>query len=152
MSESRVFLASIASRRALSSASCAAASDTIRSIFDDVAADALRINFDPVNLLGTIDAAFDTTGALAHMARTLGPTYGPSAHVKDITARDGLVVHLDEVPPGDGEMDWDAYFAICRDLEDGSALIVEHLPAGQMERSLAFVADAATSRGIALAR
>lgn len=124
--------------------------DTIRSIFDTVDSDSLRINFDPVNLIGTIDDVFDTTGSLQRMGAVLGPTYGPSAHVKDVTARDQLVVHLDEVAPGEGEMDWDAYFAICRNLEEGSALIVEHLPAGQMERSLEVVTELATSRGITL--
>ena len=54
-----------------------------------------------------------------------------------------LVLHLSEVPPGQGLLDFDAVFAACRNLGEGAALIVEHLDAGQVPAALDFVKETA---------
>ncbi len=124
--------------------------DTIRGIAEGVGHPALRINFDPVNLIGTLRDVYDTATALGRIQAIIGPYLGPSAHVKDIRPAPALVLHLDEVPPGEGHLDWDAYFRVCAALGDGAALIVEHLDGVTTERALDFVRQQATRCGIEL--
>lgn len=124
--------------------------DTIASIVDAVGHPALRINFDPVNLLGTLPAVYHSGDAIRSIRARLGHVLAPSAHVKDIRPAPELVLHLEEVAPGEGFIDWDAYYEVCRGLPDGSALIVEHLEGGAAEEALAWVAGMADAHGVTL--
>jgi sugar phosphate isomerase/epimerase len=125
--------------------------ETISTVIDAVGHPVLRVNFDPVNLLGSLPAVFGSATAIATIGDRLGPALAPSAHVKDITPAPALVIHLEEVAPGDGFVDWDAFFAVCRRLGDGSALIVEHLEGDAVDEALARVTRMANAHGIALA-
>lgn len=124
--------------------------DTIADIVEGVGHPALRINFDPVNLMASLRDAYDTAAAIGRIAARIGGSLGPSAHVKDIRPAAAFVLHLDEVPPGEGTMDWDAYFGVCATLGDGAALIVEHLDGITTERALGFVRREARRCGIDL--
>ena len=125
--------------------------EAISAVIEAVGHPALRVNFDPVNLLGTLPEVFGSARAIRAIGDRLGPVLAPSAHVKDIRPAPALVLHLDEVPPGDGFVDWEAYFAVCGQLGDGSALIVEHLEGDVVETALARVTRMASAHGIALA-
>ena len=125
--------------------------ETISAVVEAVGHPVLRVNFDPVNLLGTLPAVYGSAAAIRAIGDRLGPVLAPSAHIKDIRPAPALVLHLDEVPPGDGFVDWEAYFAVCRRLGDRSALIVEHLEGDEVEATLARVTRMASAHGIALA-
>jgi sugar phosphate isomerase/epimerase len=125
--------------------------DTIRDVMDGVGHAALRVNFDPVNLLGSLPEVYDNARCIDRMGDRLAPYLAPSAHVKDIRPAPALVVHLDEVAPGEGFLDWDAYFRVCRTLGDGAALIVEHLHGSAVEDALAYTVAMAAANGIAVA-
>lgn len=125
--------------------------ETISAVVEAVGHPGLRVNFDPVNLLGTLPAVYDSAAAIGAIGDRLGPVLAPSAHIKDIRPAPALVLHLDEVPPGDGFVDWEAFFAVCRRLGDGSALIVEHLQGHEVEDALVRVTRMASAHGIALA-
>jgi sugar phosphate isomerase/epimerase len=122
----------------------------IRAVLAAVDSPWVRANFDPVNLIGDLATLYDNGAAMARMRQTLGPYYAPSAHIKDITALPELVLHLAEAPPGQGLLNYAAFFDVCRGLGDGAALIVEHLTVEQMGSALAFVKDAARLHGISL--
>jgi sugar phosphate isomerase/epimerase len=124
--------------------------ETISAVVEAVGHPALRVNFDPVNLLGTLPAVYGSAAAIRAIGDRLGPVLAPSAHIKDIRPAAALVLHLDEVPPGEGFVDWDAFFAVCRRLDEGSALIVEHLEGGELEDALARVTRMASAHRIAL--
>ncbi len=125
--------------------------DTIAAIVGAVDHPALRVNFDPVNLLGTLPEVFDAGAAIGRMGRRMAPFLAPSAHVKDIRPLPELVLHLAEVAPGEGYVGWAAYFAVCRDLGDGAALIVEHLHGDAVEAALEATVALATRHGVTLA-
>ena len=55
-----------------------------------------------------------------------------------------------EVSPGEGYVDWGAYFEVCRGLGDGAALIVEHLHGDAVEPAIAATVELAQRHGIAL--
>lgn len=124
--------------------------DTIAGIVAAVDHPALRVNFDPVNLLGTLPEVFDAAAAIRRMGERMAPFLGPSAHVKDIRPLPELVLHLAEVSPGEGYIDWAAYFEVCRGLGDGAALIVEHLHGDAVEPAIAATVGLARRHGIAL--
>lgn len=125
--------------------------DTIAAIVEAVDHPALRVNFDPVNLLGTLPEVFDAGAAIGRMGRRMGAFLSPSAHVKDILPLPELVLHLAEVPPGEGYVDWAAYFAVCRGMGDGAALIVEHLHGDAVEPALEATVALAERHGVRLA-
>lgn len=122
--------------------------DTIAGIVAAVDHPALRVNFDPVNLLGTLPEVFDAAAAIGRMGARMGSFLGPSAHVKDIRPLPELVLHLAEVSPGEGYVDWAAYFEVCRGLGDGAALIVEHLHGDAVEPAIAATVELAQRHGI----
>jgi sugar phosphate isomerase/epimerase len=124
--------------------------DTIAGIVAAVDHTALRVNFDPVNLLGTLPKVFDSGTAIRQMGEVMGGFLGPSAHAKDIRPLPELVLHLTEVAPGEGFVDWAAYFEVCRGLGDGAALIVEHLHGDAVEPAISATVELAQRHGIEL--
>jgi sugar phosphate isomerase/epimerase len=123
--------------------------ETILTVVEAVGHPALRVNFDPVNLLGTLPAVYASAAAIRAIGDRLGSVLAPSAHVKDIRPEPALVLHLEEVPPGEGFIDWAAYFAVCQGLGDGAALIVEHLEGDDVAGALVRVSQMARAHGIA---
>ncbi|HEY8284710.1 MAG TPA: sugar phosphate isomerase/epimerase family protein [Chloroflexota bacterium] len=122
----------------------------IRAILEAVGSPWVRANFDPVNLIGDLPTLYGNAAAMLNMREELGPYYAPSAHIKDIAALPELVLHLAEAPPGEGLLDYAAFFEVCRVLGNGAALIVEHLNIEQLDPALAFVKAAARRHGIVL--
>lgn len=124
----------------------------IRAVLQAVGSPWVRANFDPVNLIGDLPTLYAGGAAIRNMGAELGPYFAPSAHIKDITALPELVLHLAEVPPGEGQLDYAAFFDVCRTLGDGAALIIEHLAAEQVDAAIAFVKEAARRYDIQLER
>jgi sugar phosphate isomerase/epimerase len=123
----------------------------IREVIDAVDSRWVRANFDPVNLLGTFSRVWENGEAMRDMWHVLGPRYVQSAHIKDVVADPELVVHISEAPPGTGLLDLDAFFDVCRNLGEGTAVIVEHLPADQARAAIEVVKAAAAERGFSFA-
>lgn len=124
---------------------------TIRAVLDEVDSPAVVANFDPVNLLSSVGEVYANADAMAAMLDTVGPRYGPSCHVKDVVVADGLVCRIEEAPPGDGVLDFDAFFAQAIRLPGPTALIIEHLPPDHRDDAIAFVVARATAAGVVLA-
>ncbi|MGH2388969.1 MAG: sugar phosphate isomerase/epimerase family protein [Chloroflexota bacterium] len=124
----------------------------IRAILQTVGSPWVRANFDPVNLIGDLPTLYANGAAIRRMGDELGPYYAPSAHIKDITALPELVLHLAEAPPGEGLLDYGAFFDVCRALGGDAALIIEHLSTEHVDAAIAFVKDAARRYGIQLER
>jgi sugar phosphate isomerase/epimerase len=83
-------------------------------------------HLDPVNLVNC-PARFFQTGALLRECFTkLGP-WIKSCHAKDIALRDQLTVHLDEVRPGTGGLDYRVFLQELNKLHPDTPLMLEHL-------------------------
>ena len=122
--------------------------ETILEIVDEVGSPMVRVNFDPVNLLGDLGSVFASGDRIRHMWDVLGPHYAPSAHLKDVMPLSHFVVHLAEVAPGKGVLDMAAFFEVCRKLGPGAGVIVEHLPADEVDAALVFAVRTAALNGI----
>jgi len=87
----------------------------------------VAVHLDVVNLIHCPARAYDTTGLINECFDKLGP-WIVSCHAKDIVLREKLTVHLDEVRPGLGVLDYKTFIRRAAVLGDVPVML-EHLPA-----------------------
>lgn len=85
------------------------------------------VHLDPVNLITGPRLYYHNTALLKECFARLG-AYIKSCHTKDIILRDNYTVHLDEVLPGQGTLDYPTYLRELAGLEKDVPLMIEHLP------------------------
>ena len=84
------------------------------------------------------------------MLARLGPAI-KSCHAKDTILRQQLTVHIDEVRPGLGTLDYPALLHGLVQLDPDMPLMLEHLPSQEEYRAAAaYVREVAHQEGIAL--
>jgi len=125
--------------------------ENVRLILDAVDSPWVRVNFDPVNFLASIPAAYNSGDAARHAAEVLQPRLAPTAHIKDVTIQAGLVLHIAEAVPGEGLLELPSVLDTCaRLLPQPATLIVEHLGPHDAARAIAHVRRVAAECGIEL--
>lgn len=112
---------------------------TCRALVEEVGSPSVRMNIDPVNYLVDPRALMESRAALTAIFAHLAPVAAPAVHVKDSAIGAGLVLHVEEVCPGSGLLDFTALLELCATLTEGTALVVEHLPAELVPRAMAFM-------------
>lgn len=122
----------------------------IREILAAVDSPWVRVNFDPVNLLGTVDAVFNAGPELERMYAELGPYYHTTAHAKDVVVGENLVLHVDEAVCGTGVFDFATFLEIASRLGSPASVLVEHFPADVAPQALDFLRGVAQRAGVAL--
>ena len=125
----------------------------IREIVEQVGSASVRVNFDPVNLLSSVDAVYASGTEMDAMIDVIGSHYHWTAHAKDIVIEPRLALHLDETVCGDGVLDWPAYLRCAERLGSAAqpaAVLVEHMPAFLARRGLAFLREQAATAGIGI--
>lgn len=108
---------------------------------------AFGVHLDPVNLINSPARYFDNAGLLRECFAKLGP-WIVSCHAKDILLREQLTVHLDEVRPGLGELDYGVYLRELSRLPGDVPLILEHLPQEQYPPAQAYLLSVAQQAGV----
>jgi len=101
------------------------------------------VHLDPVNLVCSPQRYYDNAALIRDCFLKLGP-YIKSCHGKDIALDTKLTVHLDEVRPGLGNLDYRVFLQELNKLDPGTPLMLEHL-VGEEE----YVAAAAHVREVA---
>ncbi len=121
--------------------------ETCKAVVDTIGLDSLRIVMDFVNHFQTLRQVYNSTDRLNHIFDVMGPI-APVAHVKDIKVENGLVLHINEEMPDEGELDlaqalrrFDGFYP------DGYGLI-EHLPMEKIPLANANVRRIAAENGI----
>jgi len=102
-------------------------------------------HLDPVNVVTSPRAYYDTTTLLRHCFDLLGP-FIVSCHAKDILNRPEAALHLDEVPPGQGVLDYATYLQLLDDRD--IPLMLEHLEAEQYPAARDYVKSVGGGLGI----
>jgi sugar phosphate isomerase/epimerase len=87
---------------------------------------AMAVHLDPVNLVCSPQRYFATGALLRECFAKLGP-HIRSCHAKDIKLDDNLTVHLREVRPGTGGLDYRAFLDELDKLPADTPLMLEHL-------------------------
>ena len=88
---------------------------------------AFAVHLDPVNLVCSPQRCFATGRLIEECFDKLG-AHIRSCHAKDIDLHDRLTVHLDEVRPGLGRLDYPAFLRCLNRLDADVPLMLEHLP------------------------
>ena len=86
---------------------------------------ACAAHLDPVNIVNSPRRYYSNAALIRECFMKLGP-YLKSCHAKDIIMRQQLTVHLDEIRPGLGYLDYGVYLKELSKL-DGVPLMLEHL-------------------------
>jgi sugar phosphate isomerase/epimerase len=84
------------------------------------------VHVDPVNVVCSPQRYFKNGDLIRAWLTKLGP-YIRSCHAKDITLSSKLTVHLDEVRPGLGALDYGVYLQELNKLDPDTPLMLEHL-------------------------
>ena len=87
----------------------------------------VAVHLDPVNWISSPQRYFNNTAFIKECFRLLGP-HIKSIHAKDITLGDKLTVHLDEVRPGLGYLDYHTLLCEVEALNPELPVMLEHLP------------------------
>ena len=110
------------------------------------------VHLDPVNLVHSPQLYFRNGDLIRECFQKLGP-YIKNCHAKDIALANTLTVHLDEVRPGLGALDYSTFLRELSRLGPDTSLILEHLNAAEEYRAAAeYVRAVAQREGITLTR
>ncbi len=121
----------------------------VRDLLDAVGSPALKFNYDPVNFVGTVRAVHDTSRVLNELYALLGRDI-VVAHAKDCRLADQLVVHIEEVVPGTGTMDYGLFMRRFHEVCPEGYFIIEHLPNAHVPQARDFVRAVARAHEIPL--
>lgn len=86
----------------------------------------VAVHLDPVNIVSSPQHFYANGALIRECFAKLGP-YIKSCHAKDIRLDTKLTVHLDEVRPGLGGLDYRAYLQELDRLDPDTPLMLEHL-------------------------
>jgi len=106
------------------------------------------VHLDPVNLVCSPQRYFGNAALIRDCFAKLGP-HLRSCHAKDILLGEDLTVHLSEVRPGLGALDYAVFLKELDRLEPDSPLMLEHLKTDEDYRLAAdYVRSVARQTGI----
>ncbi|MFA6108841.1 MAG: TIM barrel protein [Candidatus Latescibacterota bacterium] len=107
-------------------------------------------HLDPVNLVNSPQRYFRNRVLLRECFEKLGP-HVRSVHAKDILLADRLTVHLDEVRPGTGGLDYPTFLREISRLDPDTPLMLEHLPnEAEYDLAAAYLRQVAAEMGCTL--
>lgn len=101
--------------------------ERIAELFRRIPTQALGFNLDPVNFIGSIWDAWNPDPVYARLLEAARGRI-PAAHWKDYTLEDRLVLHIEEVPLGQGVIDHAAWLTALNEIAPRAWVLIEHLP------------------------
>ncbi len=101
--------------------------ETVRQVVEEVGSDRFRAVMDYVNHFQSLDQAYHSAERLDRIFEVMGPVC-PVGHCKDLRVGDGLVLHLHEEIPGEGELDMAAALRLWHSLRPDGYMLLEHFP------------------------
>ena len=112
---------------------------------------AFAVHLDPVNLINSPERFYATGAVIRDCVEKLGP-YIRSCHAKDIALGTKLTVHLDEVRPGLGGLDYRTFLLELSKLEPDVPLMLEHLSNEEEYRlGVEYIRSVAREAGVSFA-
>jgi sugar phosphate isomerase/epimerase len=117
--------------------------DSYLEILKAIDRKAFGVHLDPVNMISSPRRYFENGAFIKECFTKLGP-YIKTCHGKDILLRSNLTVHLDEVQPGHGALDYRIFLTELNKLDPDTSLILEHMSEPQQ-----YVEASAYVRGVA---
>ncbi|MGD8241095.1 MAG: TIM barrel protein [Armatimonadota bacterium] len=100
--------------------------DSYARLLEAVERPQCAVHLDPVNIVSSPRLFYSTGDLIRECFAKLGP-HIKSCHAKDIALSQQLTVHLDEVRPGLGGLDYATYLTELDKLDPDTPLMIEHL-------------------------
>ena len=125
--------------------------DSYLALLKAVDRPALAVHLDPVNWINSPARYYDNAALVRDCFRKLGP-WIVSCHARDIVLRETLTVHLDEVAPTQGALDYGVYLQELARLPGDMPLLLEHLPQGAFPAARRAIVHAAAQAEVPLYR
>ena len=120
-----------------------------KEIVDKIGSDRLRIVMDFVNHFQSLKQVYESGARLNHIFDVMGPV-APMAHIKDISVQNGLVLHLNEEVPGEGELEIGVALQRFNDLYPDGYGLIEHLPIEKIPFANTNVRSIAAENGVSI--
>lgn len=118
-----------------------------RNLMDDVADPRCKVNLDPTNMIH-LHNHFHTTQLLNQCFDMLGEDI-MGCHAKDTyILPHSQTVHVQEVCPGRGRMDYETYLTRLSQMKWPRSLHVEHIPLDQYPEAWAYIGKVAAKVGV----
>ncbi len=111
---------------------------------------AFAAHVDPVNLVLTPRTYYDTAGLLREIFGKLGP-WIVSCHAKDIILHHQAALHLDEIIPGKGVLDYRTFLAELDRLGHDAPLMMEHLDGTEYATARDYIFSVGDAIGVGFA-
>jgi len=118
-----------------------------REIVEAVGSDNLRLILDVVNHFQCLQQVYHSSDLVNHIFDETG-TISPVAHIKDLKVSNGLVLHIDQEVPGEGELDLALVLKRFNDLFPHGYGLIEHLGLEQIPLAVANVRRIAVEIGV----
>lgn len=100
--------------------------DSYLKLFKAIDRPAFAVHFDPVNIINTPTDYYHNDELIKDFIRKLGP-HIKNVHAKDILLQPKLTLHLDEVVPGQGNVNYRVLLQELHNLNNDIPVIIEHL-------------------------
>ena len=123
--------------------------DSYLALIRAINRDRFAVHLDPVNMINSPQRFFANADFLRECFAKLGP-YIKSCHGKDIALGEKLTVHLDEMRPGLGRLDYSVFLQELNNLDPDTPLMVEHLSTAEEYTAAAdYIRSVAQKTGLA---
>jgi sugar phosphate isomerase/epimerase len=123
--------------------------DSYLRLIEAIDRPAFGVHFDPVNMISSLDLYTHNGAFIRDAFSRLGP-HLKSVHIKDVRLEPRLTLHLEEVRPGLGSLDYPALLTAAHRLDPDLPLMLEHLPREAYPPAAAFVRETASALGLPL--
>ena len=120
-----------------------------RDVLADVGSARMSVVMDYVNHFQNLDQVYDSTKRIEHIFSIMNPI-SILGHCKDIKMSPGLVLHIDEEIPGDGELDLATALRLWHEVHPDGYMLLEHLPNEQYPRAAANALEVIRANNIPL--
>jgi sugar phosphate isomerase/epimerase len=122
--------------------------DSYLELIRAIARPRFAVHLDPVNLINSPAKYYDNAGLLRECFAKLGP-HIKVVHAKDLTLTNELTLHMPEVRPGLGGLDYRAFLIEMAALDRDTPLLLEHLRTDdEYEAAVAYVRGVAGELGL----
>ena len=124
--------------------------DSYLRLLEAIDRESVAVHLDPVNLICSPQLYFNNTALMKECFEKLGSRI-KSCHAKDILLGQHLTVHLDEVRPGLGTLDYATFLREVNRVNPDMPVMLEHLPSREdYDLAADYVREIARRENIAL--
>lgn len=121
--------------------------ETNRDVLEAVGSERLRVVMDYVNHFQSLGQVYHSKERMERIFEVMGPI-STIGHCKDARVADGLVLHIEETVPGEGDLDLTTALRCWHGLHPDGYMLLEHLPDEMYPRASANVHRLAAAAGI----